>query len=254
MKHWLKSLRLPITLLAGFLTVISFKLVHNIDKALLPTIVVIVIACATMVQNDWRDRINDRKKGKMLALDKPNHFFLWTASLWFIAITLVVSGCINNPQFGVLPILAILVGLAYSEARHIPLLSLLLTALTSAGPALFPTFLGFNSPLLIWLFIVAVVLILSREIVKDIDDVMIDRGYKKTFPTLVGVFKARIIASLLIVVSGLIGWTIFHLWVELPFCLVAILYLVTYGNAETTKRWLDLGILTALVQLFFISQ
>jgi len=254
MTHWFKSLRLSITLLAGFLTIISFKLVHHLGQALLPTIVVIVIACATMVQNDWRDRINDRKKGKTLAYDKSHHFFLWVILWWGAAIALVVYGWRTDPAFGILPTLAILVGMVYSEIRRIPLISLLLTALTSAGPVLFPTFLGFGSPLLIWLFIVTFVLILSREVIKDIDDVMIDRGYKKTLPILVGVFKARIIASLLIVGSGLIAWMVFNLWIELPLLLCVILYLVTYSDPETTKQWLDFGILAALIQLFFTAQ
>jgi 4-hydroxybenzoate polyprenyltransferase len=187
MKHWLKSLRLPIVLFASFLVIISFQLVHHLDRAPLPTIVVTVIACATMVQNDWRDRTHDRKKGKLLASDRPNHFFLWTLMLWLIAIAIVVYGSSSNPRFGILPILAIVAGMVYSETRHITLLPLLFAALISAAPILFPIFLGFSSPLLVWLFVATATIILSREIIKDIDDVIIDRGYKKTLPLLVGV-------------------------------------------------------------------
>ncbi len=64
MKNWIKALRLSIVLMAGLLTIVAFKLAGHINEWFLPTLIVVSIGSATMMQNDLRDRFHDLKKKK----------------------------------------------------------------------------------------------------------------------------------------------------------------------------------------------
>jgi 4-hydroxybenzoate polyprenyltransferase len=146
LKEWIKALRLPAVLLAGLLTLASFKISGLLlSEAILPALTVILVASAYMVQNDWRDRFHDVKKGKTLAFSQSNKFLLFVVIIWTLALVSIVLTWRQDDRFGVFLVSIFLLGLVHPETRRIALVPITLTAVISASSALFPVFIGRNS-------------------------------------------------------------------------------------------------------------
>ena len=252
MINWIKSLRLSIVLLAGLLTVVSFKLVGHINESFLPTVITIFIAAATMMQNDLRDRFHDLKKGKTLATRNYNYFLSITVMLWLISLFLIFYNWRSNSISWSLPLLAVVVGLVYSETRRLPMIPIMLVSFTSAAPVLFPIFLGYSAPVLWYLYVITVLIILSREIIKDIEDSLIDSGYKWTLALYLGndLFKWLFVIFLL-GVSLVIALVYFQTIVIALFFIPTLVLLLVGRSTTLIKRAMDLGILATLIFLLF---
>jgi len=174
MKPWIQSLRPAVSILAGLLTLASFKVAGLSSPSWLIPGAVIAIFSAIMVHNDWRDRLQDVKKGKTLAATQLKKFLSLLISLWIVAVILTAIVWQQNIRFGILLALMILAGVIYSETRQIPMVPAILVAIASASPALFPVFIIDNSVRL-WLFFSAVALVIfSREIIKDLIDLGVE--------------------------------------------------------------------------------
>ncbi|MFH1866803.1 MAG: hypothetical protein ABIJ81_01835 [Patescibacteria group bacterium] len=250
MRNWIKALRLPITLLAGLLSVVAFKLVGRINESFLPTLIVISVASATMMQNDLRDRFHDIKKGKVFTTKNYNNFWLITVLLWLFSLLLILYGWMYHGSSGLLPLLAVIVGLIYSETRRLPLVPIILVSLTSAAPALFPIFLGYSAPILWYLYIVTVLIIFSREMIKDIEDSLIDGGYKWTLPLYLdlGNHSSKwLLGAFLLVVSLVITSVYFQTIVIALFFIPTLALLLAGRSTKSIKRAMDVGILATLI-------
>lgn len=196
--NWIKALRLPICFLAALLAVTSFRL-SDVTVNWLAVIAVFFIACAAMLQNDWRDRDHDARKGKRLALDHPRPFFRLLVVVWVIVCGLVYITVFSRVaaagDIGILLAVTAFASLVYSEIRRIPMASILLVSTTSAAPALLPVVAGVNKTETVWMLFLSVMLIIfGREIIKDLKDKKIDYGYKWSIPIAAGDKRAKIIA------------------------------------------------------------
>lgn len=251
MGEWIKSLRLSVCIFAGILSVVSFK-ICNIDtgKFWLCGVAVVVIACATMVHNDWRDRFHDVKKGKCLAVKNPKKYLAFDVAMWIIAVGLSIVVTTQNFRLSLLLWLATLSGLLYSETRRIPMVPIFLVSVTSASATLFPVSV-FGSSLKPWLFFFAILMtIFGREIIKDLQDVNVDSGYKWTLPLKLGVGYSKILASVSIVAGLLIMATLsLKVILALPFTLFATYLLISKSRYQGSKRLADAGMVTALLMI-----
>lgn len=155
---------------------------------------VLCIACATRLQNDWRDRYHDLQKGKTLASAHPKPFMATVLSFWAVCSLLVTTIAIQNRTSALLLVALALAGLLYSEARRIPWAPILLSAIASASPAFLPSALEADVGRLLPLFAVAALLIFGREILKDLEDKTFDAGYKWTIPLAYGYRTAKWLA------------------------------------------------------------
>lgn len=253
MTAWLKTFRLPIVLLAGLLVVVSFKIVGHTNEALFSVLAVISIASATMVQNDLRDRWHDVKKNKVLALRKSKKFFVLAVILWIIALGVVFVGWYYNHRFGFLPLLALGAGLVYSEIRRVPMLPIIIVSLVSASPSLFPVFLGYNVSDLWSLFAATALLVFSREMIKDLEDLHIDGDYKWTLPLILGEFYSRWVISVVLVVMLFIVTFSLFVFIGIPLFLLAIILLLNGVNLKKVKLFLDLGAAATLISILLNS-
>lgn len=250
MTDYIRVLRLPLVILAGFLCLISFKLSQMQHSAILPTIFTIFLAGTCMVQNDWRDRRHDILKGKFFASRNEIPFLTFLLTMWLVTIALAVMLLREQVEFGWLAAAGIFSGLIYSETRKIPLTSALLVSLSSASPTLFPITVSY-SPIVLFLFLSTALLIFGREILKDVDDMNYDKGYKWTLPISIGSKYAKVIAGTFVLSASVIslGLSLKTTLGAMPL-IVSAIYLLTDKSHKTAKKMIDIGILLTLASLF----
>jgi len=249
---WIHSLRLTLGFFAGMVVLLSFKVADTSNEnSFLCAITAVVIACATMVQNDWRDRFHDTKKGICLAFDNPKKFFDLAVVLWALAGSLSLGLVLRDCNLGLLAWLLIASGLIYSETRKIPLASISLVCVTWASLVLFPIFIGPNSFQIGLLFFYLLLTIFGREIITDLKDVSADANYKWTIPQKLGIQKAEIIA-IIFIMTGVIVMNLISIkaLLGLPFTMVATVFLLKRKDYKISKTFFDLGMVTAILMLY----
>jgi len=248
-KVWLKCLRLPICILASLLVIASFRVVTKEIpwQAVLATF---FITSATILQNDWRDRFHDARKGKMLALQHQKAFITWTITYWAMSGGLIVLAVLHDHAIGVVLALTAIVGLVYSETRKIPLVPIMLVSLCSATAVTLPIVVGGNSEKL-WLMSLSVFcIIFAREIMKDLEDAYLDRGYKWTFPLRIGERHSKTLATVTPVMGSAVAIKVsLAALLGVPFILVAAILLVRGGGPSTSKMVLDAGMTLIILAL-----
>lgn len=207
MSGYINAMRWKMNLFVVVLVVVSYRVAGlNLFDAILPAITMFVGFGATMVQNDLRDRHHDRKKGKTHAADHPFGYRVFATILWLI--TLVLSLVLWQTQgIGLMYItlVAMAIGLAYSELLLVPGLPNLLVAVCSALAVSYPLVIEASTHTAqIWLLFVAVFgAVYGREILKDFEDDTIDAGHKWTWPVAKGEKCARRVAVIAYVIGTL---------------------------------------------------
>jgi len=249
MTGYVKALRLPIVFLAGLLCLVSFKISQIQHSVFLPIIFTILLAGTCMVQNDWRDRKHDALKGKCFASKNEIPFLAFLLVLWSVTIVLAFVLMREQAEFGWLAMAGIFSGLVYSETRKIPLAPALLVGLTSASPTLFPATIAY-SPIVLLLFLSTTLLIFGREIIKDLDDLDYDKGYKWTLPIYVGSIRAKAIAGVFVLLASVLSVTLSLNTIlgAIPI-IVSVVYLLTDSDHKAAKKLIDIGVLLTLVSL-----
>ena len=250
---WIKSLRLPICFLAGLLAIASFK-IADIPISWLSVAAVFFGACATMLQNDWRDRYHDIRKGKTLALKYPRAFLALLLAFWAIACSLAITVGIENINAGIVLFLMALAGLAYSEVRRIPMAPVTLVVFTSGSPVLLPIAAGAEANKVLWLFLSTALIIFGREITKDIDDHQIDGGYKWTIPLAVGSQWAKTIAVIAIAAGLAVAVKVSA--AVLPAIILAVIGLILllrWASPKAARICLDAGVALAILTVIIFG-
>lgn len=178
-KPWVESLRLSATIPAGILVHISFVLTHEKTDWLL-AFEAFLLATFAMLHNDYVDRVNDLKKGRMLAFKYPIAFrvilLLGWIVIWLIALFPLIA-------YKKLLIPVIIISMVYSYTRKIPYLPNVLVAFASASPLIFAnnvTISLISSAPNSLMFMAILSCIFGREIIKDIEDAEVDVGWKYT--------------------------------------------------------------------------
>lgn len=253
MTSYIRVLRLPLVMLAGLLCLVGFKISQGKFSVFLPTIFTIFLAGTCMVQNDWRDRNHDTLKGKPFASNNEFTFLVFLLVLWSATIALAVMLLREQAEFGWLAMAGIFSGLIYSETRKIPLIPALLVALTSASPVLFATLISY-SPIILLLFLSTTLLIFGREVLKDVDDMNYDKGYKWTLPVSVGSKQAKVIAGIFVLSASVISVALsLKIILGVTPLIFSAVYLLADKSHKTAKTMIDIGISLTLASLFFFG-
>ena len=203
---------------------------------------VFFIFCAARLQNDWRDRYQDRKRGKTFASSHQRLFLLCLLSCWAVCCSLIVIVALHNVLSGLLLAAMALAGLLYSETREIPWLPISISAIASASPAFLPSTLEPNAERMLPLFAAAALLIFGREILKDLEDKRFDGDYKWTIPLAYGDQAAKRLAIASIAGACVAVATISPL--AIGGVLVAGIGLTLFyrdTSPAATMNWLDMG-------------
>ena len=251
MGAWVKSLRLSVCILASFLAITGFVLAGS-NISWVAVAAVFFIASATMLQNDWRDRFHDVRKGKVLAYERQGAFLVLLVGFWTICWGLIALATVHDAKLGVALAMLAVAGVAYPETRMIPLVPITIVSLASASPAILPLTNGASSEKLWPLFLSATFVVFAREVTKDLDDKKIDGGYKWTIPLAFGERRSRILAAVAVVV-GLVAVAKVSLMI-LPAATLAVIAsvaLVRGTEPRTVRKYLDAGM--ALVILTLIT-
>lgn len=250
--RWFTVLRLPMLLVGALLAILSFEM-SGVEILWLPIVSGVVIGSAAMAQNDWRDRFNDGKKGKTLALFESKRFLLLVVGLWLMSVLLTAIVWRLSIWAAVLLSGLIAIGLLYSEFRRVPMFPNMLVATASASLALFPVALQRNTPNAWPLFLATFLAIFGREILKDLEDLDTDGNHKWTLPLKFGEPKSRIMAAGIIAGAAVVCMTIS------PATIVGVLLLFLSSGSllfekriKVAKTLLDSGMLVVILSLFFV--
>lgn len=249
---YLKSLRLTINLLAFILVIVSFDINDlGLKAALYPAITVFFILCSCMLQNDWRDRKHDLKKGKSFANDEPKKFFLFLCTFWLVSLSLSLLLSVYQFQYFPLLLFLIILTFLYSELRKFPYMSALSLSLTACTSILFPSFFTGNlSVESAMLFVGTFILIFARETIKDIQDIRIDKNYKATLPVRIGERKSKLFILLLFFCSSVLIFLLTEAYLPPLLMIIPVIYLFHSASQKETKVSLDLVIL--FIMLFLL--
>lgn len=243
---WLKVLRLQTCIFASLLVIAGFVLAKA-DVLWVVVIAVFFITSVTMLQNDYRDRFHDVQKGKVLAYKNQKTFLGLLGIFWITSISLIIFVAINNPKFGIVLTAFAIIGATYSEIRMIPFIPITVVSLTSASLVIIP-FVNDSNPKKLWLLFLSVLFVIfAREIMKDLDDKEIDKGYKWTIPLKFGERNSRILATIAILISLSIATMIMPMIIlAAPFVFIAIVKLFHNAGTHIDKKYLDLSIAITL--------
>ncbi len=245
------ALRMTMACLAVGLAVSAFRLAR-LQLSVLALASVFCIFCAARLQNDWRDRYQDVKRGKSFAFAHAKLFLLCLLSCWAVCCLLVGAVALQNGPLALLLAAMGLAGLLYSETRKLPWVPILISAITSASPAFLPSTLEPDMDRMLPLFAAAALYIFGREILKDLEDVRFDEDYKWTIPLAYGDRIARRLAVVSVAGACISVATISSLAVA--GILAAAIGLVLFCrniSLGTTMNWLDAG--AALVILALVA-
>ncbi|MBT4315335.1 MAG: UbiA family prenyltransferase [Candidatus Magasanikbacteria bacterium] len=202
-----KTGRIRGTLFTFLFTLGGFVMYEEIQVdwgiALLAALSCSLLHMSIMTFNDWYDRSHDLQKGKRLAFDYPKAFWGYWVKLTVVTLVLIGALMFYDLYLGVLCLAVLLTGLIYSYLENIIVLNNLIVAVCGASPVLCGSVYLRTSDHRVWIWYrVFFLIVLWREIVKDIDDVKVDRGYKHTLAVALGVENAKRISLVTASVSG----------------------------------------------------
>jgi 4-hydroxybenzoate polyprenyltransferase len=255
--QWLKALRLPMCFMTVLLVALVFKEGRgNISWS-------IAIGCgfgvaATMLQNDWRDRFHDRKKNKNFVLNNLPTFLFLVVMVWIIVFGFAVSAFYQGLYSGVIFVLLGGISFLYSEARKIPMAPAILVGAASMLLVLLPCQeLSPQMRVVFYLFALSTFFVITgREVMKDIDDVLIDQGYKWTLPVKMGVQKAKLVAIGFIMTGSIVACISFSM-ASRNFPIAGVLVILAglsfFGlgmPSKAARGWIDAGMAVSLLSMF----
>lgn len=254
MMAWVKSLRLSVCVLESFLAATGFVLA-GMRVSRVATAVVFLGMVANMLQNDWRDRFHDIRKGKTLAYERPRAFLALLTAVWVVDAGLIILASASNAKLGITLATLGAAGMVYSETRRIPVAPIAIVSLVSAGPVILPLADGASSEKLLPLFMSTILVIFAREVAKDIDDEGIDRGYKWTIPLALGGRRSRALAAAAIVLGSAVAAKVSLAVLPGAAIMVAAAVALARGaKPHTVRRCLDAGMALAILALIVSSR
>ena len=136
-----------------------------------------------MIFNDWVDRENDRKKGKMLASEHSQELMQYWQRLSGVTALILIPIAYWSVPLAIYTTLVWAVGILYSYAQRRYLLNNALVALCAGAPVLSgAVYHGEIRWIAICTSIIFMGLIFINEMYKDVKDRNTDDGYKITMP------------------------------------------------------------------------
>lgn len=211
---------------------------------------VFLIFCAARMQNDWRDRRQDIKKGKTFAARRPRLFASLLLANWAACGALIGLEALRSVPLALLLAAMVVAGLVYSETRRVPWMPISISVITSASPAFIPSTLVPGAKPMLPLFAAAALFILGRELLKDLDDRPIDGGYKWTIPVAYGERTAKWVAVLSLAGACVACAAISPLTLlGIVVAAVGVTLIGLDGSRSATLDWLDAGAALVILAL-----
>lgn len=251
------STRWIMGILSSFMTTACFiRAGLPLEDAKDSAIAVFCICSATMVLNDRIDDERDAVQGKTFAKEHRLLFTIWTILWWIVAVERSIHLREIDTRWMFLSLLMCALGIGYSWLRNIPGIPMIAVALTSALAGCFRVIVGdFRD----WLYpVIVFFIILAREPLKDLVDVMADsiKGIgKKTLPLLWGTDSTMTFARGCLVIAGIL-----LLWIsKTPSTAVVAIgislsaYLLRPAKIKTSKMILDISMFCFLIKSNFFS-
>lgn len=166
-------------ILTALLVISGFFYAHqHVDWIVVVT--VFFITSMAMLINDYHDRDIDIAKGRLLASSQPIWFLRYALTIIVISFGLSIIVYLRNLGFGMLCMGMWLTSIVYNKVQRNPLLKNLIVSFNVGATVLFPLLISDKASEL-WIIAILIVCIISvREFMKDIEDMEIDRGKKKT--------------------------------------------------------------------------
>ena len=182
--QWIKALRLPSGIGTALAVISGFLHGHqSIDWSVVLT--VFFITCLAMLWNDYHDREIDVAKGRPLANRHPLWFLLYTMVFAVISLGFSVFVMFHSLPFGVLCIGMWTTCMLYCKAQKNPIAKNAIVSLNVGATVVFPLLVD-STILALWIMAGSLVVITSvREYVKDVADMEVDRGKKRTLALVV---------------------------------------------------------------------
>ena len=188
-KNLLFTTRPLVSLYASLLTILSFSFYGRLPWIFTLTVALCfgVISASIQVFNDYQDRNHDIKKGKTFAYQ--NAVLLFDFWLLISSLGIIPMMAISEISVRVAILCAAIwgLGILYSFLQKFFIGQNTIVALCASLPALCGnTFygrpdIGYRSSFVFLLFLA---IVFVREVVKDIQDRRVDKGYKHTLPVL----------------------------------------------------------------------
>ena len=248
---WLEPLRLSVCILAGCLAVTGFILARK-HIAWDVVAAVVVIAISAMLQNDWRDRFHDVRKGRPLAFNHQRVFFAMLAVSWVASVGLIALAGAHAWHLAIALAAMAIASAVYTETRKLPVVPTALVALTSAAPAILPVADGASPDKVGLMFLSTALIVFAREVMKDLDDQGVDSGYKWTIPLAIGEHRARVLAAGAVFAGVIAAASVSLLVLPGAFVVaIAAIALLRGTHSLTVRNCLDAGM--ALVVLGVIA-
>ncbi|MCE9628707.1 MAG: UbiA family prenyltransferase [Candidatus Vogelbacteria bacterium] len=143
-------------------------------------VAVFFITSMAMLINDYHDREIDVAKGKLLASSQPVWFLRYAVAFAVISLGLCLVVWSRNSHFGMLCVGMWITSIAYNKAQRNPVAKNIIVSINVGATILFPLLAG-SKVFELWIMAVLIVLIITvREYMKDVEDMEVDRGKKRT--------------------------------------------------------------------------
>jgi len=252
----LKSFRLVVCSLTCFLTFASFRIL-GLNPPFIALAGSFFIAVSGMLQNDWRDRFHDIKKGKSFAAERPKLFLTVLVAFWSVSFTIVGFAFFRGMLLGISFLFLCAIGFAYSEIRKIPLLPTVLVVFCFSSPIFLPSIIYKEVAIPWFLFLSVFFFVFGREMMKDIDDARIDKGYKWTLAVKMGIKGAQLIAMMSICIGIVIAFSVVVGLPSVKFITIVGFIIICMGlglfgigmPSKTARMWLDSGAAVSILGL-----
>lgn len=210
---------------------------------------------AIVALNDFVDRDHDRGKGRTLASDDPPAMLAWSAILWGLTFAGTIAIWRVAPQalWWLLP--ALLLGLAYSWLRRVPLLSGVVVSscyALCAPLAASVSELGHGGWRTMCIAAAIGLFVYGRETIADLADLPIDRGYKMTLPVLLGAPKATFVLGLIFGLGAVFAilssaWVLLFLPLTLSLIVTTSEHPLRFDHLYKQVDWLTIGFVVVLM-------
>ncbi len=247
--QWINATRPGATLASAFFAIASFRY-SNLPINWLIVVTVYIVAILAMLWNDFYDRYSDIKKGRALAFKQPVKFLCFTIFVGLIALILILAIFMQNVVFGYWICFLFGLSLIYPYTQKNYLAKNIIVAAAVANAVIFPWFInGAPRVLLIWAIIFLV--ISARELLKDIEDIIVDLGVKNTLATNFGARFAITVSASNLAIASIVATLSFTMPFVSIFVFSASLILLCKRNIQLAKLWIDVGLLSLIAMAIF---
>ena len=233
-------------------------------KALAVFLAVFFICGAGQAINDYFDLEIDKKKklAKALALGKIKAHDAFSFAVVLFIVGIVLSIFLGTVPF-IISIFMSLLLIAYSAFPKLKIVGNWIVALGTAMTIIFGASVLEKFDIVLWLFVPMIFANSARELIKDLEDLKVDKGLKLTLPMIVGEKNAKSIVGIYLTFTILAACYIFAfgivtsgLYLLLVMLAAIVLFMAAWhtgrGNFAKAQKFSKIGMLLALLAFFSI--